>query len=100
MVTIKDAAKTYEPKRMKNIANIEVVRTDIEIVENEKREDQDGKIYTISYIIYNDEEYRVVATVLEQLQKILVEKPDLKTFKVDKTGEGKKGTKYQVIALE
>lgn len=100
MATIKEVAKNYEPKRMKNIADLEVVRTDIEIVENEKREDAEAKPYTVSYFIHDGEEYRVPATVLEQLKKILESKPELKTFKVSKTGEGKHGTKYQVITLD
>ena len=100
MTKINEAAKDYTPKRMKNIADLEVVRTDIDIVENEKRDDAEGKPYTVNYILVNDEEHRVPATVLEQLKAILEAKPELKTFKVNKTGEGKLGTKYQVIALE
>ena len=100
MPTIKEAAQKYEPKRMKNVADLEVVRTDIDIIENEERDDTEGKTYTVSYFIKDGEEYRVPATVLEQLKKILEEKPELKTFKVSKTGEGKHGTKYQVISLE
>ncbi len=100
MATIKEAAQTYEQKRMKNIADLEVVKTDIEIVENEERTDQEKKPYTISYCVLDGDEYRIPAIVLEQLKQILKEKPDLKTFKVNKTGEGKFGTKYQVIALD
>ena len=98
--SIKEAAEKYEPKRMRNIADLEVVRTDVEIEENEQREDSDGKTYTISYLIFEGEEYRVPATVLEQLKKILEEKPGLKAFKVSKTGEGKLGTRYQVLTLD
>ncbi len=100
METLKEAAKKYEPKRMKNIADLEVVRTDFEIVQNEEREDAEGKPYTVSYFVQGGEEYRVPATVLEQLKKLLEAKPELKTFKVSKTGEGKHGTKYQVIPLD
>lgn len=100
MVSIKESAKNYEPKRMKNIADLEVVRTDIELVENDKRKDQNGDEYTVSYFVHEEEEYRVPASVLEQLKKILEAKPELKSFKVSKTGEGKQGTKYQVITLD
>lgn len=99
MGTIKESAQKYEPKRMKNISDLEVVRTDTEFTENEKRKDQNDQEYTVSYFIYNGEEYRVPASVLEQLKGILVAKPDLKTFRVTKSGEGK-GTKYQVISLD
>lgn len=99
MGTIKEAAETYEPKRMKNIADLEVVKTDTAFVENETRKDQNSEEYTVSYFIVEGEEYRVPPSVLEQLQAVLKSKPELKTFKVSKTGEGK-GTKYQVIPLD
>ena len=97
-MNIKEAAQKYEPKRMKNIADLEVVRTDTEFIEDEERENQEGK-YTVSYFVLEGEEYRTPASVLEQLKNILGSKPDLKTFKVTKTGEGK-STKYQVISLD
>jgi|GEM_PF-2260999 hypothetical protein len=99
MTTIKEAAKVYEPKRMKNIADLETVKVDVQFVENETRKDQDGQEYTVSYFIQDGEEYRVPASVLEQLKAILSSKPELQTFRVNKTGEGK-GTKYQVIPLD
>ena len=99
MGTIKDSAKRYEPKRMKNVADLDAVRTDVDFVENEERKDQTGETYTVSYFVFNNEEYRVPGSVLEQLKAILESKPDLRTFKVKKTREGK-GTKYQVITLE
>ncbi len=99
MGTIKDSAQKYEPKRMKNIADLEVVRVDTAFIENEKRKDQNGENYTVSYFIQDDEEYRTPGSVLEQLKSIIESRPELKTFKVKKTGEGKQ-TKYQVIALD
>jgi len=99
MGTIKESAQNYEPKRMKNIADLEVVRTDSEFIENEKRKDQNNEEYTVSYFVFEGEEYRVPASILEQLKGILKAKPELKTFRVTKSGEGK-GTKYQVISLD
>ena len=99
MVSIKEAAQNYEPKRMRNIADLEVVRTDTDFVLNEKRKDQNEEEYTVSYFIHEGEEYRTPASVLEQLKTLLESKPDLKTFKVVKKGEGK-GTKYTVIPLD
>jgi len=100
MPTIFDAAKTHEKKQMKNIADLEFVRTDVEIVKDEERKDQNGETYLVSYVVINGEEYRVVSTVLEQLKGIIESKPELKTFQVKKTGEGKSGTRYQVIPLD
>jgi len=99
MATIKEAAQKYEPKRMKNIADLDSVSTELNFVEDEVRKDQNGEEYQVSYFIFNNEEYRVPASVLEQLKGILESKPGMKTFKVTKTGEGK-GTKYQVIPLD
>ena len=99
MTTIKEAAQKYEAKKMKNIVDLEVIKTDIEFVEDEERINSEGKPYRVSYFIHEGEEYRTPASVLEQLKQILAEKPDLKTFKVTKTGEGL-ATKYQVITLD
>ena len=99
MVSIKEAAEQYEPKRMKNIADLEVVRTDTNFIIDDVRKDGNNEEYVVSYFVYEGEEYRCPASVLEQLKTILLSKPDLKTFKVSKSGEGKQ-TKYQVIGLD
>ena len=99
MVSIKEAAQKYEPKRMKNIADLEVVRTDTDFVLNEKRIDSNDDEYSVSYFILEGDEYRTPPSVLEQLKTLLESKPDLKTFKVVKKGEGKQ-TKYTVIPLD
>jgi hypothetical protein len=83
---------------MKNIADLEAVSVFQEFLK-ETRVNQEGKEYVVMYILIDGEEYRVPPSVLEQLKGILEEKPDLKTFKVKKTGEGL-NTKYTVIQLE
>lgn len=98
MVSITEAAKSYEGKQMKNIADLDVVKSDIEF-KTETRKDLEGKDYTVSFIVVNNEEYRCPNSVLEQLKGILEAKPELKTFKVSKSGEGM-GTKYQVIPID
>jgi len=90
-------AKEFEPQQMKNIADLEIVRADIEIHE-EVRKNQDEEEYKVIFIIVEGEEYRVPPSVITQLKTLIEEKPDLKTFKVKKSGQGM-GTKYQVIAL-
>ncbi len=106
MTSIIDAAKAYEPQRTKNIADLEAVSTMQEIkteVRTTKKKDKDGneyeEEYKVSFVVVEGEEYRVPNTVLEQLQTIVESKPDLKTFKVDKKGEGL-NTKYTVVQLE
>ena len=98
MATLKEEAKAYEPQHTKNIADLEAVSIEQEI-KKETRKNKENEEYAIAYINVGGLEYRVPATVLEQLQDILLEKPDLKTFKVTKKGEGL-NTKYAVIQLE
>jgi len=96
-MNIKEFAKEYVPQQMKNIAELEVIRTDIEI-KKEVREDQSHEKYTVMFVVINDEEYRVPGSVVGQLKTLLESKPDLASFKVVRTGQGM-GTKYQVIPL-
>ncbi len=98
MVTLKEAADNYEPNKTKNIAELECVSIEQEVV-TETRKNNEGEDYTISFVVINGLEYRVPRSVLEQLQEIRKEKPDMKTFKVSKKGEGM-NTKYTVIQLE
>ena len=97
--TIGEYAKEYEPTRMKTIAEVEAVSVKQVFNKDEERKTQDGDKYKVSYIVVDDEEYRVPNSVLEQLQTFLEEKPEMTTFKVTKKGEGK-GTKYTVIPLD
>ncbi len=94
---IKSFAKDYEPQQMKNITNLEVVRADTEIKE-ENRKDQNNEEYHVMFVVVKGVEYRVPSSVVTQLKAVIKAKPDLTTFKVTKTGEGM-GTKYQVIPL-
>lgn len=98
MTTIGEEAKSYEPQRMKNIVDLEVVSVKQEF-KKEKRKDNLGEDYTVSFIVINDEEYRVPNSVLEQLKTMMKEKPEMTTFKVTKKGEGL-NTSYQVIPLD
>ena len=54
-MNIKQFAQEYTPQQMKNIADIEVVRTDEEI-KTETRKDQNNDEYTVSFIIKDGEE--------------------------------------------
>ncbi len=98
MTSIGEHAKAYEPQRMKNIADLEVVSI-IQEFKKENRKDQAGEPYIVSFIVINNEEYRVPNSVLEQLQTMMKEKPEMTTFKVTKKGEGL-NTSYQVVPLD
>ena len=98
MVNLLESAKAYEPKSNKDVSELEVVRIDAEIKDGEAK-NKEGETYNYKFIIVNEIEFRVPYTVLEQLKSILESKPELKTFKVTKSGTGM-GTKYQVITLD
>ena len=97
MVNLKDFAKEYEPQQVKNIADLEIVRCDVEI-KHETRKNKEGTEYILSFITIEGVEYRVPMSIIEQLKTVIKTKPDITTFKVVKSGEGM-GTKYQVIPL-
>ena len=98
MSTIGEEAKAYEPQRMKNIADLEAVSIEQEI-KKEIRKDQTNEEYTVSFLVLNNDEYRVPNSVLEQLQTLIKEKPEMTSFKVTKKGEGL-NTSYQVVPLD
>ena len=98
MATIFEEAQAYEPPQTKNIADLEVVRTDANIEEREFVK-EDGSKFTVKVINVNGFDYRVPTSVLKSLKAMNEDKPDLKTFKVKKTGEGLK-TVYTVIPLD
>lgn len=98
MASIKENAMAYQPKQTKNISEMEVISTDVEMktkVVNQGEPDE----FSYEYIEHNGEEYRVPKSVIMQLQEHLKAKPKLQTFKVSKKGEGLK-TEYTVIPLE
>jgi len=83
---------------MKNIADLEKVPVDLVIEEREFTK-EDGSTFKVKVVVLNEEDYRVPTSVLKSLKAILEEKPDLRFFKVKKTGEGLK-TEYTIITLE
>lgn len=97
METLRNAAEAYTPPTTKNITELGRVPVDVEI-RDETFTKEDGEDFTIKRISINNEEYKVPLTVLKQLKEILKEMPELKFFKVSKTGEGIKTT-YTTIPL-
>lgn len=93
MTSIKQTSLDYEPKSsVKNIAELESVSTDLEVLEDNECD------YPYMYIIVEDERYKVPVSVLATLKSILKERPDLENFKVNKEGSGM-DTRYVVIPL-
>ena len=68
MSNIKDEALAYVPKQMKNIVDLEVVRTDADMKTETFNKDKEDE-YTASFVEINNEKYRVPASVLKSLKK-------------------------------
>ncbi len=98
MATLKDNAIIYEsPAKTKNIADLQRVSTDLE-VESKEAKTREGESFTIQYVTVDGEQYRVPQTVFKSLKLMLEDNPNLKEFKVKKTGVGLE-TEYTVIPL-
>lgn len=98
MATLGETARAFVPKQTKNIADLNEVLVSCELHHDGKGIDNNGVEFQYSYLLLNNEEYRVPASVIGQLKDLLEENPKLGKFKVKKTGEGLK-TRYTVIPL-
>lgn len=98
MANLREGAKAYQPKTIKNIADLEAVSLDTPLQERSGT-DKEGKPYKFTVALVADEEYRIPDTVLGDIKAILEAKPSLKTVKVIRKGKGM-DTKYTVIPLE
>lgn len=98
MATISETAKSYEAPSTKNIADLDEVTTDLDVKDDVWHDDEKNLDVPYKFIELNNDRYRVPVSVLKSLKAILAENPDLKKFKVKKTGEGLK-TSYTVIPL-
>lgn len=96
--TLKETAKDYVPKRTLNVTDLD--RVDLSFpMEDRVGKDKEDKEFKYKVIIINEQEYRVAATVLEEIQKIVKLRPDAKYVKVTSTGSGL-NTKYAVEYVE
>mgnify|MGYP007071608095 CR=1 FL=1 len=102
MSKIGDYAKDYVSESTKNISDLKEVPTDVELEDDEfeVKDKQTGKTEVVKQkiITLNNEKYRVPNSVFKQLKVILEDNPNLKKFKVKKSGTGME-TSYQVIPL-
>jgi len=102
MSKISEFAKDYEPQQTtKNIADLEEVSTDLELEDDEfeliDKVTKLPKTIKQKIIVVDGENYRVPITVIQQLKVLLEDNPELKKFKVKKSGTTKDDTRYQVI---
>ena len=102
MAKISEYAKDYEPAATtKNIAELQSVSTDLELIDDEFEFTKNGetKIVKQKVIVVDGEQYRIPVSVIQQLKVFLEDNPALKKFKVKKTGTTKDDTRYVVIPL-
>lgn len=104
MSKIKEYAQDYESKATtKNIADLPEVSTDLELEDDEfeftDKKTNVSKTVKQKVVNVNGESYRVPVSVIQQLKVILEDNPNLKRFKVKKSGSTKDDTRYQVIPL-
>ena len=96
--TIKEEAISSESTaKSKNITELSQVSTFL-VIEDETFTNNEGKEVNVKVVRVGKEKYRVPQSVLNSLKVILEDNPDLKTFKVKKSGEGM-DTRYTVIPL-
>lgn len=102
MANLKDEAKAYEPKQTLNIADLEKVSVEIPVEDDEYEfvDEKTGEEKKIKQkvVIVENKKYRVPASVLNQLKILLEDNPELKWFKVKKSGVGL-NTDYTVIPI-
>jgi hypothetical protein len=97
MPSLKESAEKFESVKTLNVADLDKVPVDVTLKLREG-EDNEGNAFSYHFITIDEKDYRVPASVLEQLKVHLEENPKLKFFKVKKSGEGMK-TKYTTIPL-
>jgi len=99
---INEIAKAYESNATKNITDLAEVSTDMDVTDDEfeLKDKITGEMKTIKQkiIVINGINYRIPLTVFGQLKIVLEDNPNLKKFKVKKSGMGME-TRYQVIPL-
>ena len=95
MVTIRETAKAYEPPMTLNITDLPQVNIDDLDVQDREGRNQDNEVFKYKSVVVEGREYRIPNSVIEEIQKIINLKPDIKLVKVTKTGSGL-GTRYQV----
>ena len=98
MATIREMSQAYVSPETKNITELDSVNTELNL-EVKDFTDKENKPFTVNVATIDGEEYRVPDSVLKQLKEHLSVKPNLLTFKVNKTGSGI-NTTYTVIPLE
>lgn len=103
MATLKESAQKFKSSKTLNISDLAKVSADVELIEDsfelEDNVTHETKTINQEVIIVDDVKYRVPTSVKAQLKILLEDNPNLKYFKVKRSGTGISDTKYQVIPL-
>jgi len=100
MGTLREEAEAYEPPQTLNVAELASVPIDEVQIHEDKGTDSEGSEFKFKYFELDGKKYRVPNTVFERIQEIIKLRPDVKHIKVNRTGEGKKKTRYKVDVIE
>jgi hypothetical protein len=99
---IGELAKEYESNATKNISELPEVSTELEVFDDQfettDKITKQTKVVKQKVITLGDVNYRIPASVFQQLKIVLEDNPNLKKFKVKKSGTAME-TRYQVIPL-
>jgi len=102
MSKIGNLAKDYKSTATKNIADLPEVSIELEVLDDQfEATDKitgQSKVIKQKVISIEGTNYRVPTSVLQQLKVVLEDNPNLKKFKVRKSGT-MMDTRYQVIPL-
>jgi len=98
MATLKEQAMAYEPPTTKNIAELDKIPVNHELMDGEGK-DKDGEVFRYKYMVVEGTQYRVPGSVIGGIKALLTRFPNLKHVSVLKNGEGM-STRYSVIPYE
>jgi len=93
---LKQAAQEYVGQVTGNVADLATVSVNLDLQEQTKQ-NKDGKDFTYKYILVEGKEYRVPGSVIGQIKELLKKFPNIENVTVMKQGEGKNDTRYTVI---
>ena len=92
MAKLSEEAKNYVPMQIKTVAELDVISTDLDLLEDTEAQ------YPYKYIEVGKERYKVPDSVLASLKEILAENQNITKIKIKKSGEGIK-SKYTVVPI-
>lgn len=98
MATLRQSAEEFTPAQTHNIADLGSVPIDEVEMLNGEGTNTDGEKFYYKYFVLDGKEYRTPNSVIEEIQKIIKLKPEIKNVRVTKSGTGL-STRYRVDAI-